>query len=152
MRPACDARADEARRRRHIKPASDDMSDQPTDTLQLDKLEVDKNNLYREEIFTDLRVATIRRLVPIKIDGSEDPGREPLYSAETQILTPQGPLPIQVPIEAKTLEEAIGKFSGAVHQGVERLVEEARQIRREASSRIVTPAEAGLGSKIILDR
>jgi hypothetical protein len=137
--------------RRHIEPASDEMSDQ-SDTLKLDKLEVDKNGLYREEIFTDLRVATIRRLTPVKVDGSDDPSREPLYSAETQILTPQGPLPIQVPIEAKTLEEAIDKFSGAVQQGVERLVEEARQIRRDASSRIVTPAEAGLGSKIILDR
>jgi hypothetical protein len=131
---------------------SDEMTDQGADTLKLDKLEVDKNNLYREEIFTDLRVATIRRLIPIKIDGTDDTARDPLYSAETQILTPQGPLPIQVPIDAKTLEEAIAKFSGAVQQGVERLVEEARQMRREASSRIVTPAEAGLGSKIILDR
>jgi hypothetical protein len=57
-----------------------------------------------------------------------------------------------VPIEAKTLEEALEKFPNAVHQGVERLVDEAREMRRQASSRIVTPAEAGLGSKIILDR
>jgi hypothetical protein len=122
------------------------------ETLKLDKLEVDKANLYREDVFTDLRVATIRRLTPIKPDGSPDPLRETLFSAETQILTPQGPLPIQVPIEGKTLEEALEKFSAAVQQGVERLVEEARELRRQQSSRIVTPAEMGLGSKIILDR
>jgi hypothetical protein len=122
------------------------------ESLKLDKLEVDKANLYREDVFTDLRVATIRRLSPIKADGSPDPLRETLFSAETQILTPQGPLPIQVPIEAKTLDDALEKFSAAVQQGVEKLVEEAREMRRQQSSRIVTPAEIGLGSKIILDR
>jgi len=122
------------------------------ETMKLDRIEVDKNNLYREDVFTDLKVATIRRLTPVKADGSTDGLRETLFSAETQILTPQGPLPIHVPIEAKTLDEAIEKFPAAVQQGVERLVEEAREMRRQASSRIVTPAEAGLGSKIILDR
>ena len=122
------------------------------ETMKLDRIEVDKNNLYREDVFTDLKVATIRRLTPVKADGSTDALRETLFSAETQILTPQGPLPIHVPIEAKTLDEAIEKFPAAVQQGVERLVEEAREMRRQASSRIVTPAEAGLGSKIILDR
>jgi hypothetical protein len=122
------------------------------ETMKLDRIEVDKNNLYREDVFTDLKVATIRRLVPVTADGSADPQRETLFSAETQILTPQGPLPIHVPIEAKSLDEAIEKFPAAVQQGVERLVEEARELRRQASSRIVTPAEAGLGSKIILDR
>jgi hypothetical protein len=120
--------------------------------MKMDKLDVDKSNLYREDVFTDLRVASIRRLTPIKVDGSPDPSRETMFSAETQILTPQGPLPIQVPIEAKSLEEALDKFPDAVHQGVDRLVEEAREMRRQASSRIVTPAEAGLGGKIVLDR
>jgi hypothetical protein len=115
------------------------------DNIKLEKLEVDKTSLYREDVFTDLRVATIRRLVPVKADGTDDPSREQIFSAETQILTPQGPLPIHVPIEAKTLEEALDKFSTSVQQGLDRLVEEARQIRRDSSSRIITPAEAGVG-------
>ena len=122
------------------------------ETMKLDRIEVDRTNLYREDVFTDLKVATIRRLTPVTFDGSTDTARETLFSAETQILTPQGPLPIHVPIEAKTLDEAIEKFPAAVQQGVERLVEEAREMRRQSGSRIVTPAEAGLGSKIILDR
>ena len=39
----------------------------------LSEVEVDRDHLYREESFTDLKVATIRRLVPIKPDGSENP-------------------------------------------------------------------------------
>ena len=120
-----------------------------SDTVKLEKLEVDRNNLYREDVFTDLRVATIRRLTPVKADGSDDSSRDTLFSAETQLMTPQGPVPIHVPVEAKTLEEAIEKFSNAVQDGVQKLVEEARELRREASSRIITPAEAGIGTKII---
>jgi hypothetical protein len=120
-----------------------------TDTIKLDKLEVDSRNLYREDIFTDLRVATLRRLTPVNADGTDDTSRDVLFSAETQLMTPQGPVPIHVPVEAKTLQEAIEKFSHAVQEGVERLVEEAREIRREAGSRIITPAEAGIGTKII---
>jgi hypothetical protein len=120
--------------------------------MKLEALEVDKTNLYQEAVFTDLRVATIRRLSPVKLDGSPDPARPTLFSAETQILTPQGPLPVQVPIEAATLEEALAKFPAAIQQGVDRLLEEAREIRRQASSRIVTPAEVGLPGKLIVDR
>lgn len=122
------------------------------ETMKLEALEVDKTNLYQEAVFTDLRVATIRRLSPVKLDGSPDPARPTLFSAETQILTPQGPLPVQVPIEAATLEEALAKFPAAIQQGVDRLLEEAREIRRQASSRIVTPAEVGLPGKLIVDR
>ena len=33
---------------------------------------VDRNNLYREESFTDIKVAAIRRLTPVKPDGTVD--------------------------------------------------------------------------------
>ena len=33
---------------------------------------IDKNNLHREEAITDLKVGSIRRLIPIKPDGTED--------------------------------------------------------------------------------
>ena len=33
---------------------------------------VDRSNLYKEESFTDLKIANIRRLIPVKPDGSED--------------------------------------------------------------------------------
>ncbi len=44
------------------------------------EIKVDRSNLYREESFTDLKVATIRRLSPIKEDGSPDSERPPLFT------------------------------------------------------------------------
>ena len=38
----------------------------------LGEIRVNEQNLYREEVYTDLRVATIRRLVPVKSDGTVD--------------------------------------------------------------------------------
>ncbi|MGH7336381.1 MAG: hypothetical protein ACREI7_02275, partial [Myxococcota bacterium] len=44
------------------------------------EIKVDANRLYREEVFTDLRIATIRRLNPVRADGTPDPSRPALYS------------------------------------------------------------------------
>ncbi|HYC55330.1 MAG TPA: hypothetical protein VEL28_10400 [Candidatus Binatia bacterium] len=119
------------------------------DPIKLDELQVDRNNLYREDVFTDLRVASIRRLIPIKADGSDDTSRPTLFTAETQILTPQGLVPVHAPVEAATLQEAIDKFPEAIQAGVDRMIEEAREMRRQAANRIITPQEAA-GGKIIL--
>ena len=47
----------------------------------LEEIEVDRENLYHEEVFTDLKVATIRRLSPVKTDGSRDETRPLLQGA-----------------------------------------------------------------------
>ena len=39
-------------------------------------LKLDGNNLYREESFTDMKTGAVRRLTPVKSDGSEDESRE----------------------------------------------------------------------------
>lgn len=119
-----------------------------SESIKLDDLKVDANNLYREEVFSDLRVATIRRLTPVREDGSTDPGRPTMFSVETQILTPQGLVPVHAPVEAATLSEAIEKFPAAIQAGLDRMIEEAKEMRRQSASRIVTPQEVG-GGKII---
>jgi len=106
---------------------------------QLAELKVDTGNLYREEMFTDLRVATLRRLVPVKLDGSDDPSRPVLFSAQTTLMTQAGPVPVSAAIEATTLEEATRKFPEAIQAAVERLVDEARELQRREMSRIVVP-------------
>ena len=103
------------------------------------EIEVDVANLYREEVFTDLRVASIRKLVPIQVDGTPDASRPPLFTGQTTLMSAAGPLPVQCPIEASTLEEAAQRFPEAIRQAVERLVEEAREIQRREASRIVVP-------------
>ena len=107
------------------------------------EIKVDKSNLYREESFTDLKVATLRRLSPIKEDGTPDPSRPTLFTGETTLMSDRGPLPIQAPIEAKDLNEAMDKFPEAVQAAVERLIEQAREMQPQQMSRIVVPGQGG---------
>lgn len=106
---------------------------------------LDPNGLYREEILTDRKAGTLRRLIPIKLDGSPDTSRVVLFSGQTQLLTPAGVLPLAFEIEAATLEDAIKKFPEAMKRALEEAIEEAREFRREAASRIVVP-DAGAGA------
>ena len=122
------------------------MSDETP--AELAEIRVQEDNLYREETYTDLRVATIRRLVPVKPDGSPDPSRPELFSGQTNLMSQAGPLPVECPLEAATIDEAIEKFPEAIQAAVERLIEEAKEIRRREASRIVVPGQmpgGGLG-------
>jgi hypothetical protein len=121
----------------------------PTST-QLDEIQVDPENLYVEEVFTDLKVATIRRLSPVKTDGSPDETRPTLFHGQTQLMSQMGPLPVNCAIEAANLEEAMEKFPEAIAQAIERMVEEAKELQRQESSRIIVPGAASAGSKIKL--
>ena len=109
------------------------------DQLPLDQIQVDTENLYLEESITDLRVASIRRLIPIKVDGTDDDSRPIQYIASTQIMSQMGPLPISAPIEADSLQEVIEKFPQAIKEAVDQMIEEAKEHRRQESSRIVVP-------------
>jgi hypothetical protein len=109
----------------------------------LPDIQLDSAGLYREEIFTDRKAGTLRRLTPVTTDGSTDPKRGVLYSGQTQLLTPNGVLPLGFEIEAASLDEAIGKFPAAVKEALEQAIEEAREFRRETASRIVVPDVGG---------
>jgi hypothetical protein len=103
------------------------------------ELKVDPAALYQEEIFTDRRVGTIRRLTPITKDGTRDQARAVLYVGETQVLTPAGALPIGFEIGAASLEEAANKFGDLAREAIERTVKELQEMRRQAASSIVVP-------------
>lgn len=119
-----------------------------TDKL-IAEMQMDADSLYREESFTDLKVGSMRKLIPVKIDGSLDPSRRVLFMAQTQLLSQAGPLPINCEIEAETLEEALQKFPEAVKQAVDRMIEEVKDMQREQASQIVMPG-TNPGSKIQL--
>jgi hypothetical protein len=105
----------------------------------LPDIKLDANELYREEVFTDRRAGTLRRLVPVTITGADDPSRPTLWSGQTQLLTPGGVLPLMFELEAASLADAIEQFPDAVKAALEQAIEEAREMRREAASRIVVP-------------
>jgi len=111
----------------------------------LPDIQFDASNLYREEIFTDRHAGTIRRLTPVSAAGESDATRFVLYSGQTQLLTPAGVLPLAFDIEADSLADAIGKFPEAVKIALEQAIDEAREMRREAATRIVVP-DVGAGA------
>ena len=114
-----------------------------SDQISIEEITVDPDDLYFEESFTDRKVATIQRLTPIKSDGSPDPSRPVLYTGKTQLMSQVGPVPVQCQIEATTLEEAVQKFPESVKQAIEKMLEEAKEMRRQSSSRIVVPGAQG---------
>ena len=81
-------------------------------------IQVDRHGLYREEVFTDRKAGTLRRLLPVTAEGAADSSRPVLYSGQTQLLTPGGVLPLSFEIEATTLDEALTRFPAAVHDCV----------------------------------
>lgn len=109
---------------------------------KITNIKINPDNLYREESFTDLTYATIRRLTPVKIDGSPDESREPLFTGMAQLMSPNGPIPIQCVIEgAKTLSDAAAKLPDAIEKAVQAMIAEAKEMEREEASRIVLPGQ-----------
>jgi hypothetical protein len=103
--------------------------------------------LYREDVFTDQRVGTVRRMTPVKSDGSEDPSRAVLFVGQATIMTPMGSLPLSFELPARTLAEAVAQFGPAAQQAIEEAARELQELRRQAASSIVIPdagAAAGL--------
>jgi len=118
------------------------MAQQP----ELPDIKLDASSLYREEIFTDRRAGTLRRLTPVTAAGVVDEARAVLFSGQTQLLTPGGVLPLGFDIEAVTLQEALDRFPEAVKQALDEAIEEAREMRREQASRIVVPDAGSMGA------
>jgi hypothetical protein len=102
-------------------------------------LNLDLAGMFLEETFTDRRVGTLRRLTPVKSDGSPDPARAVIYVGETQVMTPMGALPIAFEIPGASLDEVAGKFGALAKAAIERTVRELQELRREAASQIVVP-------------
>ena len=103
------------------------------------ELKMDPANLYREEVFTDRKIGTIRVITPVQSDSSVDAGRKVIYVGETQLMTPVGALPLAFEIEADSLGRAAEKFAEVASVAVERAVKELQELRRQQSSSIVIP-------------
>jgi hypothetical protein len=105
---------------------------------------MDVADLYREEIFTDRKVGTLRVLQPVNGAGIPDAARATIYQGEAQLMTSMGPLPISFDIDADNLADAVERYGEAAKAGVERAMRELQQMRREAQSSIVIPESGAL--------
>jgi hypothetical protein len=103
---------------------------------------LDRTNLYREESYTDLKVGTVKRFIPVLPDGSVDKARKTFFLGQTNVYTEHGPLPIQNVIQAKELAQAFKRFPEAMEEAMQRLMEEAQQMREEKNSPLIQTPES----------
>ncbi len=102
------------------------------DQIKHDDFTVDKKNLYREETLTDFKIATIKVLCPVNLDGTDDETRTKRYFGETQMVSPEGPIPVRSMLSATSLEEAIDEFPAAMEKALASLVEKVKQMQNQA--------------------
>jgi len=107
------------------------------------EIKMDVSNLYREETFTDNKVGTLRRIVPVTEAGEVDESRNVQFVGSTQVLTAAGPMPLSFEIEGTTLGEAAENFGDAAKQAFEQTMEELKEMQRQQASQIVVP-KAGM--------
>jgi hypothetical protein len=118
--------------------------------------QVDADGLYLEEVFTDRRIGTIRRLTPVTALGAPDASRAVLYVGETQVMSNVGALPIVFDIEASSIGDAAARFGPLAKDAIERTMRELQEMRRQAASSILVPQGGvpgiggGAGGKIQL--
>ncbi|MFO1356678.1 MAG: hypothetical protein U1F72_11250 [Gammaproteobacteria bacterium] len=109
--------------------------------------QMNADDLYLEEVFTDRRVGTIQRLSPVDSQGRPDPGRPVLYVGQTQILTAAGALPLSFEIEAGNLQEAAVRFADGAKVALQQTMDRLEDLRRDAASSIIVP-EAGAAAQL----
>ncbi|MEA5446701.1 hypothetical protein VCB98_12815 [Gammaproteobacteria bacterium AB-CW1] len=110
---------------------------------EMPRMEMDAEGLFREETYTDARVGSIRCMVPVKADGSDDDSRSVRYLGNTQVMTEAGALPLSFEIEADSLKAAVEQFDENARQALEDMMKKVEEMRREQASRIMTPGDTG---------
>jgi hypothetical protein len=108
---------------------------------------VETNNLYREESITDLKTASIRIFTPVKLDGTIDESRTKIYVGHTQLMSQDGPLPLQARLNANSLNEAIERFPSAMEHEMANMIEQFKKMQQEMER-----AERKEKSNLILPR
>lgn len=106
---------------------------------------MDPNSLFREEQFTDQKMGSIRKLIPVKADGSDDGDRDVIFFGAAQVMTPMGAMPLNFPLEGTTVGAAAEDFAVKAGLAVEQAAREMEEMRREQASQIVVPGQNGGG-------
>ena len=113
------------------------------DTDNIPDIQMNPDELYREDVYTDQKIGTIRVMTPVKSDGSTDTERNVLYLGQSQMMTPAGALPLNFEIAADNLKEAVEKFGEHAKQAMQETVEKLKELQRQQASQIVVPGAGG---------
>ncbi len=108
-------------------------------------LTLNQQDLYREENYTDLKAGSIRRLIPVQSDGRPDDSRTEIFVGTTQLMTNEGPLPVQARLMANNFQEALTIFPQTMRQATAEMIEQfekmQQKMKTEAQSRIIVPGQ-----------
>lgn len=111
------------------------------DEKEVDNLDlsVNQDNLYLEESFSDLDMTSIRRLTPVRPNGLKDKNRKHIFIGHLNLMTPQGPIPIQTPIDARNLKEAMEMYPNAMKIAIKKMRGEIEKLKEKQEPRIIVP-------------
>lgn len=107
--------------------------------INREELALNLDTLYRQEEYTDTMAGSIKKLIPVKSDGTEDAGRANIFVGQTSIMLPSGPMPVQAILEAATLAEALKIFPEAMEKAINELAEKLIKLAEEQQSVIQKP-------------
>jgi len=110
--------------------------------------QMDSESMYLEEVFTDQNVGQIRQMTPVTTTGEKDTSRDTFYTGHTQMMTPQGPLPLDFEIAATDLAGAIAMFSEEARKAMVETIQRIEEMQREKASSIVVPGQTASGIHI----
>ena len=109
-------------------------------------LNFDSGNMYRDDSYTDMKSGSIRVLTPVTADGERNNGRTQMFFGSTQLMTPQGPIPVQSKLPANNLQEAIAAFPGTMQVAVSQFIQELQKLHEQSQqqedSRIIVPGRS----------
>lgn len=107
--------------------------------INKEELTLNLETLYRQEEYTDTMAGSIKKLVPVKTDGSTDESRPQVFVGQASIMLPSGPMPVQAVLEADNLADAIKAFPDAMEQAINELAEKLIKLAEEQQSLIQKP-------------
>lgn len=95
------------------------------------EIELATDDMYRDEVFSDLRVGSVRRFTPVTPEGENDDSRPVIYHGQTSLQSPAGPIPLNFELDAKTLPEAMQAFPKAAQEEAGRVMKEIEEMQRQ---------------------
>ena len=107
------------------------------------QMTMDSTNLYREDVYTDQKIGTIRVMTPVTADGEVDTARPVQYIGQAQMMTPAGALPLSFELNVDNLADAVAGFSAGAQVAMEDTMKELQEMRRQQASQIVVPGAEG---------
>ena len=107
----------------------------------LPDIKIDETSLVKEEIFSDQKIGSIRVLTPVLLSGEVDTSRSVTYFGQTQVMTPNGAIPLNFELIGTDFASAIASFGDAAKASMETTMKEIEDYQREQASKIVVPGQ-----------